>query len=175
MKKLISIFMALCLFLLPAFVLAEDVEKAWTVEMFTDVVTYVYNYGEALQTSVGITIYNVTLPAESPDFLVHLGFIPDEDFVVLTTEKFTYKDDLKIVDHVFYYSYFNEEDGMYSYLPNVISGNHIVLDEDGVVVDMTSDTYAEYDSDGHDSILWKFWMQVYYEYVQQKIAEGRSV
>jgi len=151
--------------------------EAWTQDMFTELVTFLYTNGEVIRTAHGNELYNITISTKEDGTLVgHLGLFPIQELVILTVEKFIFKEDgAKIVDHNFYYSYFSDTIGEYLYLPNYIDSNHIVIDRNSLVEDMTTALVKEYKKEGYDNEEWNYWMGLFYEYMRTQKAKGRSL
>lgn len=150
-------------------------EEEWTQEKFTDLVTFVYNYGEVIKLHTGTDFYSITL--EVDEFLVaHLGFIPEELRVILTVEAFDFDDDgNRVVDHNFYEHYFCEETGMYYPFPNTISGNIVVLDEQSILLDLITKITREFVAEGYKNKEWEYWINKFYEHMQEVVAKGVSI
>lgn len=177
-RKIVCLMIALFLLLGVAFANEDcpDGEcKAWTQEMFSELVTFLYNNGESVPTIYGDNIYNITLSAvEDGSLVAHLGFYPTEYFVILTVEAFDYGEDgTKVIDHNFYYSYFDKDIGEYWFLPNYIDGN-IVITKDSAVRSLIPKVPQQYKKEGYDNEEWAFWMGLFYEYMLVEKAKGEE-
>jgi hypothetical protein len=185
-KKIICLIIALLF--LPSCATAEKEKPKqletdeWTQEMFTELVTFVYNTGDQLRIDdVGTTLYNISLG--TPDnngeddviLVVHLGFLPEDQLVILTVEAFTFiEGGVKVVDHNFYYNYFDEDLGEYFYLPVYIDGNIVTLDKDGILLSTTPKLSQEVNFEGYKNEEWLFWAKAFYNYMQEEKAKGQE-
>lgn len=181
-RKIIIIFITLCL-LSPNCVADDECKEndcgAWTQDMFTELVTFVYNVGEQTSSNYGVELYNISLelPKEN-DIIIrgHLGLYDFESYVVLIVESITHnKEGDTVIDHNFYTSYFVPYLGEYYYLPHLITGNIIVKGEGSIVKEMVPKISQEFALEGYNNEEWLYWMGLFYEYMLTEKSKGRSI
>ena len=148
-------------------------QEEWTQGKFTDLVTFTYKYGEVTK-YYDISVYSLTLE-ESGWLKSYFGFIPELNKVTLTVEAFELISDGRIVfDHNWYDHEFCEETGQYYPYPNVITGRFATL-KDGILLESIPKNPYTFKKEGYKKPEWEYWINKFYEYMQETLAKGNPI
>ena len=180
-------------------VIAEESKTEITEQdRFTDLVTFMWKHGEA-ESFYGHEIWTLTLEEDqclegTCETSTFLSFNPADSEVVLTVEKTSILEMSKIivdtseengnifipegsreVDHMFYTSYFIEDVGAFSPLPNIIVHSVLYLSDENMLLHMESDVIQVMEKEGHESEEWTYWIERFYGYRLNFLSRGVEI
>jgi hypothetical protein len=167
-------------------------------DRFTDLVTFVWKYGEKDE-SYEMEMWSLTLKEDECSesaclTFAYLTFAPEIDQVVLTVEKEIILEKAKVlvdtydeygtiyipegsreVDHTFYTSYFDEDSGAFSPLPNIIVHSVVILSVENVLLHMETEADQVMEKKGYENEEWTYWIEKFYEYRLEVLSRGEAI
>ncbi len=168
MKKLVLAFVLFFLLLG-----VGQAQEEWTQEKFTDLITFAYTHGEVID-YVGVAMYNLTL-TEGGWLTAYFVLIPDLEQAILTVEASEPGNDGSIIyDHNWYEHWFCEKTGQYYPFPNVITGRFATL-KDGILLESIPKTTQTFKEEGYKKTEWRYWIDRFYNYMQETLAKGDAI
>jgi hypothetical protein len=164
---------------------------------FDDLVAFVWEYGEKDE-SWGMEVWNLTLEEDECldvcETHAYLSLAPDMFQVILTVEKETILEKSKVmintynkesnifipegsreVDHMFYTSYFNENSGAFSILPNIVVHSVVYISTENEVLHMETEAIEVMYEGGYENEEWTYWIERFYEYRLDVLSKGEAI